>query len=63
MPGQQWDAAQWQQADICKLIISAKVVTLHTILLGVGRTFVVEVTHGSPEPMHLRGATGLCCQA
>eukprot|EP00983_Pelagomonas_calceolata_P058954 1145712-Pelagomonas_calceolata.AAC.6 len=35
--GQQLEAAQRQHADLCKLI-SAKVVTLHTILLGVGGT-------------------------
>eukprot|EP00983_Pelagomonas_calceolata_P055403 1144132-Pelagomonas_calceolata.AAC.4 len=33
----QLEAAQRQHADLCKLVI-AKVVTLHTILLGVGGT-------------------------
>eukprot|EP00983_Pelagomonas_calceolata_P043340 1138861-Pelagomonas_calceolata.AAC.1 len=36
-PGQQLEVAQWQHADLCKLI-NAKCVTLHTILLGVGGT-------------------------
>eukprot|EP00983_Pelagomonas_calceolata_P034536 1082440-Pelagomonas_calceolata.AAC.1 len=36
-PGQQLEAAQRQHADLCKSI-SAKVVTLHAILLGVGGT-------------------------
>eukprot|EP00983_Pelagomonas_calceolata_P124401 1161103-Pelagomonas_calceolata.AAC.12 len=40
-PGQQLEAAQRQHADLCKLI-NAKVVTLHTILLGVGGTCYTE---------------------
>eukprot|EP00983_Pelagomonas_calceolata_P122358 1160900-Pelagomonas_calceolata.AAC.5 len=42
-PGQQLEAAQEQHADLCKLI-NAKVVTLHTILLGVGGTCYTEHT-------------------
>eukprot|EP00983_Pelagomonas_calceolata_P055918 1144357-Pelagomonas_calceolata.AAC.7 len=42
-PGQQLEAAQRQHADLCKLN-SAKVVTLHTILLGVGGTSYTEHT-------------------
>eukprot|EP00983_Pelagomonas_calceolata_P123953 1161055-Pelagomonas_calceolata.AAC.1 len=37
------EAAQRQHADLCKLI-NAKVVTLHTILLGVGGTCYTEHT-------------------
>eukprot|EP00983_Pelagomonas_calceolata_P026920 845569-Pelagomonas_calceolata.AAC.1 len=36
-PGQQLEAAQQQNADLC-IPVSAKAVTLHTILLGVGET-------------------------
>jgi len=42
-PGQQLVAAQQQHADLCRLI-SAKAVTLHTILLGVGGTCFREHT-------------------
>eukprot|EP00983_Pelagomonas_calceolata_P052762 1142998-Pelagomonas_calceolata.AAC.1 len=42
-PGQQLEAAQRQRADLCKLI-HAKVVTLHTIILGVGGTCFTEHT-------------------
>eukprot|EP00983_Pelagomonas_calceolata_P047466 1140655-Pelagomonas_calceolata.AAC.1 len=42
-PGQQLEAAQQQHADLSKLI-NAKVVTLHTILLGVGGTCCREHT-------------------
>eukprot|EP00983_Pelagomonas_calceolata_P123098 1160971-Pelagomonas_calceolata.AAC.1 len=42
-PGQQLEAAQRQHADLCKLI-NATVVTLHTILLGVGGTCYTEHT-------------------
>eukprot|EP00983_Pelagomonas_calceolata_P124969 1161166-Pelagomonas_calceolata.AAC.2 len=42
-PGQQLEAAQRQHADLCKLI-SAKAVTLHTILLGVSGTCYIERT-------------------
>eukprot|EP00983_Pelagomonas_calceolata_P055290 1144087-Pelagomonas_calceolata.AAC.1 len=42
-PGQQLEAAQRQHADLCKLI-NAKVVTPHTILLGVGGTCYTEHT-------------------
>eukprot|EP00983_Pelagomonas_calceolata_P070591 1150847-Pelagomonas_calceolata.AAC.1 len=40
-PGQQLEAAQRQHADLCKLI-NAKVVTLHTTILGVGGTCYTE---------------------
>eukprot|EP00983_Pelagomonas_calceolata_P064445 1148124-Pelagomonas_calceolata.AAC.3 len=40
---QQLEAAQRQYADLCKLI-NAKVVTLHTVLLGVGGTCYTEHT-------------------
>eukprot|EP00983_Pelagomonas_calceolata_P107208 1159319-Pelagomonas_calceolata.AAC.9 len=39
--GQKLEAAPRQHADLCKLI-SAKAVTLHTILLGVGGTCYTE---------------------
>eukprot|EP00983_Pelagomonas_calceolata_P011671 376008-Pelagomonas_calceolata.AAC.1 len=42
MPGQQLEAAQQQHTD-CKLN-SAKVVALHTILLGVGGTCYTDHT-------------------
>eukprot|EP00983_Pelagomonas_calceolata_P127418 1161401-Pelagomonas_calceolata.AAC.18 len=42
-PGQQLEAAQRQDADLCKLI-NAKVVTLYTILLGVSGTCYTEHT-------------------
>eukprot|EP00983_Pelagomonas_calceolata_P083941 1156261-Pelagomonas_calceolata.AAC.1 len=42
-PGQQLEAAQRQYADFYRLI-SAKAVTLHTILLGVGGTCYTEHT-------------------
>eukprot|EP00983_Pelagomonas_calceolata_P012945 413560-Pelagomonas_calceolata.AAC.1 len=42
-PGQQLEAAQWQHTDLCKLN-SAKVVTLHTILMGVGGTCYTDHT-------------------
>eukprot|EP00983_Pelagomonas_calceolata_P085358 1156533-Pelagomonas_calceolata.AAC.3 len=42
-PGQQLEASQRQHADHCKLI-SAKAVTLHTILLGVGGTCYTDHT-------------------
>eukprot|EP00983_Pelagomonas_calceolata_P120420 1160705-Pelagomonas_calceolata.AAC.1 len=42
-PGHQLEAAQRQHADLCKLT-SAKVVTLQTILLGVGETCYREHT-------------------
>eukprot|EP00983_Pelagomonas_calceolata_P108147 1159422-Pelagomonas_calceolata.AAC.4 len=46
-PGQQLEAAQRHHADLCKLI-SAKVVTLHTILLGhVQRLQLVGLSHAS----------------
>eukprot|EP00983_Pelagomonas_calceolata_P130184 1161667-Pelagomonas_calceolata.AAC.1 len=41
-PGQQLEAAQWQHTELCK-DISGEAVTLHTILLGVGRTYYVIV--------------------
>eukprot|EP00983_Pelagomonas_calceolata_P111972 1159838-Pelagomonas_calceolata.AAC.5 len=43
-PGQQLEAAQRQHADLCKGLINAKVVTLHTILLGVGGICYTEHT-------------------
>eukprot|EP00983_Pelagomonas_calceolata_P055517 1144180-Pelagomonas_calceolata.AAC.2 len=42
-PGQHFEAAQRQHADLCKLIY-AKFVTLHIILLGVGGTCYTEHT-------------------
>eukprot|EP00983_Pelagomonas_calceolata_P058531 1145528-Pelagomonas_calceolata.AAC.2 len=42
-PGQQLGAAQRQQADLCKRF-SARLVSLHTILLGVGETSHTEHT-------------------
>eukprot|EP00983_Pelagomonas_calceolata_P044986 1139513-Pelagomonas_calceolata.AAC.2 len=42
-PGQQSEAAQRQHANLCKLI-KAKVVTLYTILFGVGGTCYTEHT-------------------
>eukprot|EP00983_Pelagomonas_calceolata_P045593 1139813-Pelagomonas_calceolata.AAC.1 len=42
-PGRQLEAVQRQHSDLCKLI-SAEVVTLHTILLGIGGTCYTEHT-------------------
>eukprot|EP00983_Pelagomonas_calceolata_P026924 845681-Pelagomonas_calceolata.AAC.1 len=42
-PGQQLEVAQRQHADFCKLL-HAKVVTLYTILLGVGGTCYTKHT-------------------
>eukprot|EP00983_Pelagomonas_calceolata_P040644 1137707-Pelagomonas_calceolata.AAC.3 len=42
-PGQQFEAAWWQHADLCKLI-GAEVVTLHTVLLGIGGACYTEHT-------------------
>eukprot|EP00983_Pelagomonas_calceolata_P084804 1156435-Pelagomonas_calceolata.AAC.1 len=40
-PGQQLEAPHWQHADLCRLM-NAKVVTLHTIFLGVSGTCYTE---------------------
>eukprot|EP00983_Pelagomonas_calceolata_P080199 1155043-Pelagomonas_calceolata.AAC.1 len=40
------EAAQQQHADLCKNT-SGKAVTLHTILLGVGRTFTLSIPSNS----------------
>eukprot|EP00983_Pelagomonas_calceolata_P007665 248777-Pelagomonas_calceolata.AAC.1 len=53
-PGQQLEAAQRQHADLCKLI-SAKVVTLHTILLGVSGTCCREHTMKESNTSHNQG--------
>eukprot|EP00983_Pelagomonas_calceolata_P041280 1137999-Pelagomonas_calceolata.AAC.8 len=50
--GQQLEAAQWQHADLCK-VISAKVVTLHTILLGVGGICYTDYTLNRFEQLGL----------
>eukprot|EP00983_Pelagomonas_calceolata_P000001 87-Pelagomonas_calceolata.AAC.1 len=51
-PGQQFEAAQRQYADPCKLI-SAKAVTPRTIQLGVGGTCSAEHTLNQFEQLGL----------
>eukprot|EP00983_Pelagomonas_calceolata_P125797 1161238-Pelagomonas_calceolata.AAC.3 len=51
-PGHQSEVAQRQHSDLCKLT-SAKVVTLHTILLGVGGTCYREHTLNHLEQLGL----------